>query len=72
MSFQQEESPEHKDDKPVDIDGAPLEDVDGFPLTEHVKPDADIDGEELKSVNGLPCMCLLSLLSWMYCTSFAP
>ncbi|BFZ00599.1 hypothetical protein BsWGS_03638 [Bradybaena similaris] len=51
---QQEESPEHKDDKPVDIDGAPLEDVDGFPLTEHVKPDADIDGEELKSVNGLP------------------
>ncbi|CAG5128807.1 unnamed protein product, partial [Candidula unifasciata] len=51
---QPEESPEHKEDKPVDIDGAPLEDVDGFPLSESAKPEPDIDGEELKSVNGLP------------------
>uniref|UniRef100_A0A0B7ALJ1 CID domain-containing protein n=1 Tax=Arion vulgaris TaxID=1028688 RepID=A0A0B7ALJ1_9EUPU len=54
MPIKQEESPEHKEEKVVDIDGAPIEDVDGFPLSEQAKHTTDVDGEELKSVNGLP------------------
>lgn len=58
--FQQEELQEEKEEKTSDIDGAPLEDVDGIPLIDHSK-NADLDGEELKDVNGVPSMFLWSV-----------
>uniref|UniRef100_A0A2C9JJG6 U2 snRNP-associated SURP motif-containing protein n=1 Tax=Biomphalaria glabrata TaxID=6526 RepID=A0A2C9JJG6_BIOGL len=52
-----DESPERKIEKPLDLDGAPLEDVDGFPLAVLPKPVPDLDGDEIKEdVDGLPLM----------------
>ncbi|XP_005103625.1 U2 snRNP-associated SURP motif-containing protein isoform X3 [Aplysia californica] len=51
---QREEPQEEKDEESVEVDGAPLEDVDGIPLAEKSLV-ADVDGEELKEdVDGLP------------------
>ncbi|CAL1542099.1 unnamed protein product [Lymnaea stagnalis] len=50
-----EDSPERKPEKSIDLDGAPLEDVDGIPLTGVSKNGPDIDGDDVKEdVDGLP------------------
>ncbi|KAH9509427.1 U2 snRNP-associated SURP domain-containing protein [Bulinus truncatus] len=52
-----DESPERKLEKTIDLDGAPLEDVDGIPLTGLPKSAPDIDGDDIKEdVDGLPLM----------------